>query len=395
MLLSRNSKLLIMGGLLACTRPAGQGASFPQPASDEREASASQSSPASADIRASRRAAGEAPALAADSGAPAQVTEGGAAAGLEASSVAPHGPEARKRVSIWERLSATGVGQDKFSLEGSVFAIGDPVHETMTLLALQGAGYVSAGVRYDDPRAREYLRGVFWNDDPCGQLFAHAEGLAPSLGVKWYIDFRRAKAGQGGLDCGLLGRSHFGDLQFFHGMASEDGIDAASTANVMLIWAEFLYGVASGAISGSTPLRSTGVSELLNLPTPLLVSELFSSSRSSVTRARAAGALLHTVQDSLAAGHVGRDASGQIVQFYAYAGQDERKHAADDGWGARAGEVASLKGGADAVLASTVVLRHLRSGAPWSAVASYLTAGPWALSASAVPSGPGVYARTP
>ena len=45
----------------------------------------------------------------------------------------------------------------------------------------------------------------------------------------------------------MTARSHFGDLQFFHGMASSDAEAPATTKANMLNWARFLIKVAKGA----------------------------------------------------------------------------------------------------------------------------------------------------
>jgi hypothetical protein len=197
----------------------------------------------------------------------------------------------------------------------------------------------------------------------------------------------------------LLGRSHFRDLQFLHAMADADGVDAKATVERLLSWAEFLYRVARMSIPGSARLSETSMGGIFALPAPLLVKELFLSPRNSTTQARAAGALLHTLQDSFAAGHVERDGQGRIVQFHAYGGQDGDKHAADDEWVVSSGSaeerIRALHGGQEAVAASTTILRYIKSDAPWPTVASYLKEGPWALSAAARPSGPGTgYTRS-
>ena len=41
-------------------------------------------------------------------------------------------------------------------------------------------------------------------------------------------------------------RSHFGDLQFLHSMASRDGEMASETRQRILMWAEFTWSVAVG-----------------------------------------------------------------------------------------------------------------------------------------------------
>ena len=54
----------------------------------------------------------------------------------------------------------------------------------------------------------------------------------------------------------ILNRSHFGDMQFLHSMASRVGDRAQDTKLSILIWAEFAYKVASGSIPANTMLKN-------------------------------------------------------------------------------------------------------------------------------------------
>lgn len=300
--------------------------------------------------------------------------------------------EGRQRTSVWLRLREMKPQDDKFGLEGSIFAIGDPVHETMTLIALEDSGIASSGVRIGDKDARQYIRGVFWNDDPCGQLLADDVGVFPSLGVKWYNDFSKAKNGEGGLSCGLLGRSHFGDLQFLHAMASRDGVPAEETRRKVMMWAEFCYGVATEEIPGVTRIGDLPVNDLLKLPEDTTVNQVFQSTRSLWTSPRAAGSLLHLVQDSYAGGHVAREANGLIKEFHSYSGQDADKHDKADQWNSAGSDrqrIRRLGGGSDALQTSTWILQKVALGQKWTDVALDLANGPFRLSDAPRLSGPG------
>jgi len=74
--------------------------------------------------------------------------------------------------SIWKiEVEPKPSEPGKYAIKGSVFGIGDPVHETLTLNALIGGGMAPAGTARKSPSVVQYMRGVFWNDDPCAQLF--------------------------------------------------------------------------------------------------------------------------------------------------------------------------------------------------------------------------------
>lgn len=49
-------------------------------------------------------------------------------------------------------------------------------------------------------------------------------------------------------------------------------------------------------------------------------------------RQRAAGALLHTLQDSFTASHAARNGKGEITEFHSSPGQDETRHHQADEW---------------------------------------------------------------
>src|SRR5262245_29379081 len=99
--------------------------------------------------------------------------------------------EEKKENSIWtieEEPDPEPPG--KYKIKGSVFGIGDPVHETLTLHALIDGGVVNGGTTRKDSSVAQFIRGVFWNDDPCAQLFLENDfkPLQPSTGVAWYLD---------------------------------------------------------------------------------------------------------------------------------------------------------------------------------------------------------------
>jgi len=314
-------------------------------------------------------------------------------------------PPKRTKTSMW-KVGIEPAGNGKYKIEATVFAIGDPVHETLTLHALIVGGVLLSGATAEDEAAAQFIRGVFWNDDPYAQLLAGNDfsPLQPSLGPAWYLDFksakRQAKTGVGFQDMDLLGRSHFGDLQFLHGMADRDGVKADDTAKRMLAWASVAYRIALGDIDHRKPLKMDSVADgLLSSAAEMSAMRLLRAKTKSETRARAFGALLHMVQDSYARGHVSRvpASAGQpagINQFLSYGNQDSDKHAHDDSWRDGTDDLERtlrIPGAQDALAASTELVRRYKTREPWPAVESYLKNGPLFVRSDAKNSGPGEY----
>src|SRR5207247_1832811 len=107
----------------------------------------------------------------------------------------------------------------------------------------------------------------------------------------------------------LFGRGHFGDLQFLHAMACVEHERPEVTLAGMLAWAELMHGVACGATAGDVPLAGAPVEAIAGRfarDPELTVSGLLQVRDEVSLRARAAGSLLHVVQDSFASAHVER-----------------------------------------------------------------------------------------
>ena len=234
------------------------------------------------------------------------------------------------------------------------FDKGQAVHETLTLLAVKQAkqALVAKGADpgelmsdfkesavpatdsmfgYDPVYAHkshtQFVRGVVWADDPEGLLFDNPRNTKNySSGAVWYSHF---SAGEKGDFSTMTARSHFGDLQFFHGMASSDAEAPETTKANMLNWARFLIKVAKGVETTTTKLKDIAeVSSLFPNQGELTVKELFGWGKGDYVqiRQRAVGALFHMIQDSYAHGHVERNSAGEVTEFHAYGGQDEHKH---------------------------------------------------------------------
>jgi hypothetical protein len=301
--------------------------------------------------------------------------------------------------------------------------IGSAVHETLTLLAVKQAkerliakgedpGYLlwgfgtDAGIpdtskpfNFDTKGAREaqaqFLRGVVWADDPEGLLFDQPQDLSDfSSGFMWNQNFEQGK--QGKFDT-LTARSHFGDLQFFHGMASSDKEAPKTTKAHMLNWARFLVNVATGSTLTFTKLKDVAeISALFPTMGEKTVKELFGwgAGHFEDIRQRAIGALFHMIQDSFAEGHVQRNKKNEIVEFHAYGGQDEKKHAEHDAlggsWYESLGERLKKTGGAlSAIDACASVMEMIAENKSTDEIVGHLDKTVWALASGVKPAGPG------
>lgn len=138
-----------------------------------------------------------------------------------------------------------------------------PVHETITLLAYDyylepenaegGVAQTSAETLKKSGVLRDLVLGSEWNDDP--DSFLRQNILKAQ---QWNVLFKDAQLqAQCKVDgtqpkCKgvtvtdtpmMLYRSHFGDFQFIHAMASDQTETAADTKAKMMKWAEFTYTV--------------------------------------------------------------------------------------------------------------------------------------------------------
>jgi hypothetical protein len=285
---------------------------------------------------------------------------------------------------------------------------GQAVHETLTLLAvgkaieqLKAAGKDRGellegfdtgqlpsledrkGHKYDPAKAQkshqQFIRGVVWADDPMGLLFDEEQGTSNySSGLLWYHHYKRGEKGKFDPD-DLVARSHFGDLQFFHGMASKDDESPKVTKGHMLNWARFLIDVATGRTPADTRLKDVaGVKDLFPANADWTIKRLFGWAKASDkdTRQRAVGALFHMIQDSYAHGHVERDErTGDILEFHAYGHQDEGKHGKYDYFaeGRTLGErIARTVGAATAIDRCADVLTLIAGGESTDTILLYL-----------------------
>jgi hypothetical protein len=247
---------------------------------------------------------------------------------------------------------------------------------------------------YTSRSVHQFLRGVVWADDPAGLLFDEPQDMTNySSGISWYNRYSGKNTGDLG---DLTARSHYGDLQFMHSMANADNEDPAVTKKRIMDWSNVLVRIASGEIAHT--MQAGKVQELAWLfpeHRDLTIAALLGYPKGTAQdiRQRAAGVLMHMVQDSNAEGHTAREGdTGSITQFRAYAGQDEHKHGEKDKWaeGHTLGErLRNTPGTKNAIKQCTQLLVMIESGAPTEQVLQYLDEQIFRLSENAQRSGPG------
>lgn len=236
-----------------------------------------------------------------------------------------------------------------------------PVHETLAQLGYDCGSTVDDCTDLDlDFANTGVIAGVRWNDDPPFQ-FKEGQGkykdcpaatqtVSFALSTRcWVSHFKDVSAiadanpetyttGNGT----MLSRTHFGDLQFLHSMATLQNISPYTTKAKIMMWAEFTWRVQSGAIdriradtrTGAVPVE--GFIEHFPANEQRTVTDLFTVGRPWLRHQLgdiAFGSLIHIVEDSFAGGHADRRLSNnsecnipEIVEFHTYAGQDKKSH---------------------------------------------------------------------
>lgn len=272
-----------------------------------------------------------------------------------------------------------------------------PVHEEITQLAY-GCPVAPAKLAKDEFCGRRdgsfadafVIYGVRWNDVPPFRLLPE-EGNCSYLGKRcrteqtirfstqpdcWLCLFKDAEKNAaatpirgclaqsmpGATRGNVMTRSHFGDLQFLHAMAYAPGQPAVETREDVVEWIEFAWKVASREIPPEQKLKDIdnptlkmhfGCSEWTVADLYILGRQDAASGLRPRLHQIAFGSILHTVQDSFAAGHTTRETerpSGtcantafrnvpRIVEFHSYAEQDGGLHDHEDSRDALVGSV--------------------------------------------------------
>lgn len=334
-------------------------------------------------------------------------------------------PEERRLTGLSAQSSWWAWSEQRLARMG-VSAFADPVHEEITNRIYGCDGDVCSG---SDSLAAPpaVLFGVRWNDDPPFRL---SQGQAKGTSCKanatirfetqplcWVSLFRDASAQaasgrsftQGDA---LLYRSHFGDLQYIHAMASQDGEPAAVTRHHMLGWAEFTWRVGRGEYSLDTVLKDVPIQSIQDSfsRSDWRVQDLFTLGVGNGPRLAigdvAFGSLLHMLQDSYSQSHADRreasasgrsfceiggqrvDAPGEIQLFHSYTRQDHALHGEAD---TRDAFITGLQQSGDVVELGRPLLRARQRGASWDEVRSYIECALAIVDPSA-PAGPGNFA---
>lgn len=233
------------------------------------------------------------------------------------------------------------------SIEGP-FNRGEPIHETLSSIALNKFdSSIPENYKKFDASSYEYIRGVIWNDDPLASFFDTDTDSNSnwSSGLGWLTDFcGGARLSSNNLEISLtrselIKRSHFGDMQFLHGMASQDDIDAERTQKKILNWFHFVFIIVNNdSITSSSRLKeieSQVVEDHFFMFKDMKLEELFGKKNYHQfdVKKRAIGTVLHLIQDSYAGGHIERDNGHDVISYLSYTRQDYEKHKIKDGWG--------------------------------------------------------------
>lgn len=274
-------------------------------------------------------------------------------------------PEERRLADI---SSSIFINVERMIAQWSLYAFTEPVHEEITnrIYGCDGDGKVCAGAAALTAPA-PVLAGVRWNDDPPFRMSAsQARGTKckvsetirfetqPTCWATLFMDANKgaSRGKQYGPGDAMLYRTHFGDLQFLHAMATRDGELARDTKARVMGWFEFTWRTAQGEYNLDTHLKEIGNPVIQGAfgRTEWRVLDLFTQGASGGLRRNvddvAFGSLLHTLQDSYAEGHANREESsgirkctaagisveapGAIQEFHAYNHQDHSAHAEAD-----------------------------------------------------------------
>jgi hypothetical protein len=247
--------------------------------------------------------------------------------------------------------------------EYSLNNFSDPIHETITQKIFNCDGDWSHCSSPDLEYAGPFIiAGIRWNDDPVF-LLNHGEGANLRCNTESTVSFvtqtrcwiglfnDASKKSKKNPDYFLapgsgnyMSRSHFGDLQFLHGMAAKDGELASLTKQRILMWAEFVWGIKDGTYKLGTNLRDVEIyGWAQHFSNNQNVQDLFTVGRPWLRlhiEDVAFGSLLHLIQDSFSRGHVDRrdpisgdtclngkyPKYGKIREFHSYSVQNHERH---------------------------------------------------------------------
>lgn len=314
--------------------------------------------------------------------------------------LAPQSPQEVRKLNGVTASYWKGVEQAIASFSLDVFT--EPVHEEVTnrIYGCDGGELCEGAEAANVPPS--VLAGVRWNDDPPFRLSkGQARGLRCVTGdtvrfetqpACWGALFWDASKGAArgevyGPGHAMLYRSHFGDLQFLHAMASRDREPASETKARLMDWFQFAWRTASREYTLDTRLKDVPIPTIQAAfgKTEWRVQDLYAMGATNNLRREidnvAFGSLLHTLQDSFAAGHVEREESsgtqtctaggfsvtapGSIISFHAYNRQSHEAHARAD---SQAAFITHFQQEGDAVDLGRAVLKARQARLTWEQV---------------------------
>jgi hypothetical protein len=126
-----------------------------------------------------------------------------------------------------------------------------PVHENLTVRALNKVPTELIIQPLNELRG-QIVEGVRWNDDPLRML----ENKLLSFGINYAHSCKDDVSGRIDPNWDYLYRTHCGDMQYLHAMASSKIESKMDTVNKIMMWLEFTYKVSSGVISKDHRLSS-------------------------------------------------------------------------------------------------------------------------------------------
>ena len=277
------------------------------------------------------------------------------------------------------------------------------------------------GIQKSAPPA--VIAGVRWNDTPPFTLLKTRTTLCPADKVItiindpecWGILFKDAKKqadtgrkyGNAPLTL-VLYRSHFGDMQFLHSMASSEQERAGETKQKIMAWAEFMYRIALGEITRGTSIKKTGIGDIDSLFTHRYdtIQTLFVSDAPREYKADenlhlfAMGVLIHMVSDSFSDSHVEREMQrgqncrnvsgkhnpGWVRSFHVYTLQDSAAHSEAESDRALAYQINYFE--TSVVDVGQTIMEYYSRKAPWEELKGYLDCV-YDLADPNAPAGPG------
>ncbi len=196
----------------------------------------------------------------------------------------------------------------------NIIGLKDPVHESIAIAAFINSNiHFPSNSRYDNLNQKqwEYFRGLIWNDDPSCLLLNDSYGDNHDFG--WGKDWWDAFT-DGPENC-MTKRSHFGNLQFLHAMATKLGEPAQTTKDKLMPWLEVMYKLACGdqGVSPNDKLAARFPNDFNDTTVPngwATLKDLILATTPGYGwvkfERRALGICLHIIQDSYAIGHVQR-----------------------------------------------------------------------------------------